>query len=55
MLATWQPSLIRRQSSLLQAIVYALKRPDPVPHIFGYHEVFHTFVTVAALLHFAAV
>jgi predicted membrane channel-forming protein YqfA (hemolysin III family) len=23
--------------------------------VFGYHEVFHTFVTLAALLHFAAV
>ncbi|EFN54069.1 hypothetical protein CHLNCDRAFT_36267 [Chlorella variabilis] len=39
----------------LGAVVYALKWPDPVPHVFGYHEVFHCFVTLAALLHFAAV
>ncbi len=25
------------------------------PQVFGYHELFHTFVTLAALLHFAAV
>jgi hemolysin III len=30
-------------------------RPDPWPRIFGYHEVWHTFVVVAAALHFAAV
>ncbi|KAL4429038.1 hypothetical protein ABPG77_006077 [Micractinium sp. CCAP 211/92] len=39
----------------LGALIYALKRPNPVPHVFGYHELFHTFVTLAALLHFAAV
>lgn len=39
----------------LGALVYALKRPDPVPHVYGYHEIFHTLVTIAALLHFAAV
>lgn len=39
----------------LQALVYAARRPDPVPHVFGYHEIFHVFVTVAALLHFVAV
>jgi hemolysin III len=37
------------------AVVYALKRPDPVPRIFGYHEVFHALVIVASVLHFAAV
>lgn len=26
------------------ALVYALRRPDPLPHIFGYHEIFHLFV-----------
>ncbi len=29
------------------AIVYARRRPDPVPHVFGYHELFH-FLTLAA-------
>ena len=26
------------------AVVYALERPDPVPNVFGYHEVFHLLV-----------
>ena len=37
------------------AIVYATKRPDPVPLVFGYHEVFHALVIAAAALQFAAV
>lgn len=37
------------------AVVYALRRPDPFPRVFGYHEVFHLFVVVAAGFHFAAV
>lgn len=35
----------------LGAVVYALKRPDPWPTVFGYHEIFHLFVVVAAGLH----
>src|SRR2546430_1760203 len=35
------------------AIVYARKRPDPVPTVFGYHEIFHVLVVAAAALHFA--
>ena len=37
------------------ALVFALRRPDPAPGWFGYHEVFHVLVTVAAALHFAAI
>ena len=37
------------------AIVYARKRPDPAPAVFGYHEVFHVFVTAAAACQYAAV
>jgi hemolysin III len=37
------------------AIVYALKRPNPSPATFGYHEVFHAFTVVAAAAHFVAV
>ncbi len=37
------------------AIVYATRRPDPVPAVFGYHEVFHAFVIVAALCHLAVI
>lgn len=37
------------------AIVYALRRPDPAPAVFGYHEVFHLLVIVAAALQYAVV
>ena len=37
------------------AVVYALQRPDPVPTVFGYHEIFHVLVIAAAALQFAAV
>jgi hemolysin III len=36
------------------AVVYALRRPDPWPRVFGFHEVFHAFVIAAALCHFVA-
>ncbi len=39
----------------LGALVYAKKRPDPWPAVFGYHEVFHALVITAAVLHFVAV
>lgn len=37
------------------AVVYALRRPDPVPGVFGYHEVFHACTVVGAALHFVVV
>jgi hemolysin III len=37
------------------AVVYAARRPDPVPTVFGYHEVFHALVIAAAALQFAVV
>lgn len=37
---------------LVGAVVYALERPDPVPGIFGYHDVFHLFVIAAATTSF---
>jgi hemolysin III len=36
------------------AVVFAAQRPDPWPRVFGFHEIFHAFVIVAALLHFVA-
>ena len=39
----------------LGAVVYAVKRPDPVPSVFGYHEVFHTLVIAAAVLQCAVI
>jgi hemolysin III len=37
------------------AVVYARRSPDPVPGVFGYHEVFHACVLVALAAHFAAI
>ncbi|MBP7737032.1 MAG: hemolysin III family protein [Spirochaetes bacterium] len=30
------------------AVIYALKRPDPLPGVFGFHEVFHLFILAGA-------
>jgi hemolysin III len=37
------------------AVVYGLKRPDPFPEWFGFHEVFHTLTIAAFTVHYAAV
>jgi hemolysin III len=39
----------------LGALVYAFKRPDPVPRVFGYHEVFHALTVAAFVLQYVAV
>jgi hemolysin III len=36
------------------AIVYARQRPDPWPRTFGFHEVFHALVILAAAAHYVA-
>ncbi|HZB75150.1 MAG TPA: hemolysin III family protein [Solirubrobacteraceae bacterium] len=38
----------------LGALVYALRRPDFWPRTYGFHEVFHTLVIAAAVVHFVA-
>ena len=37
------------------AIAYATKRPNPVPGVFGYHEVFHACTLVGATLHYVVI
>jgi hemolysin III len=37
------------------AVVYARRRPDPVPHVFGYHELFHTLTLAAAGCQYASI
>jgi hemolysin III len=37
------------------AVVYGIQRPDPIPAVFGYHEVSHAFVIAGAAAHFAAI
>jgi hemolysin III len=39
----------------LGAVVYGLKRPNPWPRTFGFHEVFHTLTLLAFLCHWIAV
>ncbi len=34
------------------AVIYAIKRPDPWPGVFGFHEVWHLFVLAGAFCHF---
>ena len=36
------------------AVIYALKRPNPWPRTFGFHEIFHALVIAAAVTHFVA-
>jgi hemolysin III len=37
------------------AIIYATRRPDPFPTVFGFHEIFHVLVVAAAAFQFVAV
>jgi len=36
-------------------VMYALRRPDPAPRVFGYHELFHLMTIVGATCHYIAV
>ncbi|MGO1537998.1 MAG: PAQR family membrane homeostasis protein TrhA [Leucobacter sp.] len=38
----------------LGSLVYGLKRPNPVPGVFGFHEIFHTLTVLAFLCHWTA-
>jgi len=56
--AGWAPTVLLALGGVLYsmgAIVYAMRRPDPAPDVFGYHEVFHALVVAAATMHCAAV
>jgi hemolysin III len=37
------------------AFVYARRRPDPVPHVFGYHELFHLLTVAAVACQYASI
>jgi hemolysin III len=36
-------------------VIFAIRRPNPFPRVFGYHEVFHLLTIVAASLHYFVV
>lgn len=33
-------------------LIYALKKPNPVPGFFGFHEIFHLLILLGAVLHY---
>jgi len=37
------------------AVVYAMRRPDPAPDVFGYHELFHALTIVAVACQYVAI
>jgi hemolysin III len=39
----------------LGGVIYAVKRPNPFPRVFGYHEVFHLLVIAGSVLHYSVV
>lgn len=39
----------------LGAVVYGLKKPNPLPDHFGFHEIFHTLTVLAFVCHWVAV
>lgn len=41
-------------SYTLGAIIYGLKRPNPIPNHFGFHEIFHTLTVIAFVCHWVA-
>jgi hemolysin III len=47
--------LIGGLSYTIGAFIYAMRRPNPFPRVFGFHEVFHVFVIAGSLVHFALI
>jgi hemolysin III len=39
----------------LGAVAYGLKRPNPIPGVFGFHEIFHSFTLLAFLCHWTGI
>jgi hemolysin III len=38
----------------LGGVVYALKKPNPFPGTFGFHEIFHSLTVLAFMCHWTA-
>jgi hemolysin III len=36
-------------------VVYGLRKPNPSPRWFGFHEVFHAFTVAAFLAHYVGI
>jgi hemolysin III len=37
------------------ALIYALKKPNPLPGFFGFHELFHLLIILGTVLHYFVV
>lgn len=37
------------------AVIYARKKPDPFPGVFGFHEIWHLFVLAGSISHFISI
>ena len=37
------------------AVFYAMKKPNPIPGIFGFHEIFHLLILGGAIVHYLAI
>ncbi len=56
--ASWPGFLLVLAGGLaytIGAVVYALKKPNPVPSVFGFHEVFHACTVIGATIQFVAI
>jgi hemolysin III len=56
--AAWVTMLLIIIGGLLYtagAVIYGLKRPNPVPGVFGFHEIFHTLTLLAFLCHWTGI
>jgi hemolysin III len=40
---------------IIGALIYAARRPDPLPAVFGYHEIYHVLVIAASVCHFTII
>jgi hemolysin III len=39
----------------LGGVVYAIRRPNPWPRVFGYHEIFHLLVILGSVVHYSLI
>jgi hemolysin III len=54
----WVPTALIGLGGVLYtvgAVIYARRRPDPLPDVFGYHEVFHALTIAGAASHYAVI
>lgn len=56
-MGTWEVALLLLGGALYSAggVIYAMKWPDPLPRVFGFHEVFHAFVIAGSVVHFVLI